>query len=367
MRPARLSQPMTWTQRGLVSALQKVVRSNPVHTDRIYLTGLSMGGFGSWELAARFPGWFAACVPICGGGAPEFAPRLVGLPTWAWHGGRDRVVPASGSSSQVKSIREAGSKVVQYTELKGVGHNSWSAAYGKKGALNWMFKQRKSAERPLPGLEMIRRTKSIRKGERIAFFGDSITQAGARPGGYVDLIKQVLASRKDLEDVEVIPAGISGHRVPDLEKRLERDILSKGATVVFIYIGINDVWHSQSGRGTTADDFRAGLIRITDKIKATKATVILATPTTIGERLVGENPLDTMLEDYSAISRLIAKKKKTTLVDLRSEMTNHLRIVNQANKERGILTGDGVHLNVAGNRFLADQAARGIVSALENR
>ncbi len=257
--------------------------------------------------------------------------------------------------------------MIKYTELKGIGHNSWSAAYGEKGAIDWMFKQSKSADRPLPGLEMIRRTKSIRKGERIAFLGDSITQSGALLGGYVDLIKNVLASRKDLENVEVIPAGISGHKVPDLEKRLDRDILKKGATVVFIYIGINDVWHSQSGRGTSASDFRAGLIRIIDKIKATNATVILATPTTIGERLVGENPLDTMLDDYSAISRNVAREKNISLLDLRLEMTNHLRVVNQANKDRGTLTSDGVHLNAAGNRFLADQAARGIVTALQGR
>ncbi|MEE9394057.1 MAG: alpha/beta fold hydrolase [Planctomycetota bacterium] len=357
----------TWSQLAVIEALKKVVRSNPVDVDRIYLTGLSMGGFGAWELAARHPDWFASCVPVCGGGDPKFASRLLGMPIWAWHGAADRVVPPSASRVMVEALGEYGSSPLKFSELEGVGHNSWTVAYGDDGAIDWMFEHSRSLKRKLAGLEMLRRTPLIRKGERIAFLGDSITQAGAGPGGYVDLIKKVLAARGDLEDVVVIGAGISGHRVPDLEKRLERDVLNKGATLVFIYIGINDVWHSRSGRGTSAEDFEAGLIRIIDRIKKSGATVILATPTVIGERATGRNELDEMLDQFSAISRKVAAQAKVTTMDLRTEMTDHLAVLNASDLAKGILTTDGVHLNAAGNRFLADRTARSMVEALERR
>ena len=91
--------------------------------------------------------------------------------------------------------------------------------------------------------------KPLNKGERIVFLGDSITQAGAGEGGYVTLVKEALARQYPDLGIEVIGAGISGNRVPDLEARLDRDVIQKKPTLVVIYIGINDVWHSQNGRG----------------------------------------------------------------------------------------------------------------------
>ena len=89
----------------------------------------------------------------------------------------------------------------------------------------------------------------LKKGDKIVFLGDSITQFGERPGGYVKLVRQYLAQKHAELQLEVIGAGISGHKVPDLEKRLDRDVLAHKPQVVVIYIGINDVWHSQQGRG----------------------------------------------------------------------------------------------------------------------
>ena len=95
----------------------------------------------------------------------------------------------------------------------------------------------------------------VSKGEVIAFFGDSITQAGAKPGGYCRLIGEAIVQKRPELGVEIVYAGISGNKVPDLEKRLDRDVLSKSPTVVFIYIGINDVWHSTRGKGTPKFQF----------------------------------------------------------------------------------------------------------------
>jgi len=204
----------------------------------------------------------------------------------------------------------------------------------------------------------------VGKGEVIAFFGDSITQAGARPGGYCKLIADSFKANRADDDVKIIYAGISGHKVPNLQLRLDRDVLSKKPTVVFIYIGINDVWHSTSGRGTSKDKFESGLRDLIKRIRAAKARIVLCTPSTIGEKHDGSNKLDKMLEEYSAISRKVAKETDVTLCDLRVAFIDHLKQHNSKNAERGILTSDGVHLNAAGNQFVAVQASRSIAKEL---
>lgn len=195
----------------------------------------------------------------------------------------------------------------------------------------------------------------LKAGDRIVFLGDSITQAGAAPGGYVTLVREAL--NKDHADLktEVIGAGISGNKVPDLEQRLERDVLSKKPTVVVIYIGINDVWHWTNGKGTKKEDFEAGLKRIIKQINDIGAKVILCTATVIGEKIDGANSQDKMLDEYCEVSRTVAKETKSQLLDLRKLFLDHLKQNNKANAAQGILTSDTVHLNPTGNRFLADR------------
>ena len=207
----------------------------------------------------------------------------------------------------------------------------------------------------------------VAKGEVIAFFGDSITQAGARPGGYCNLIAESFQANRPDDNVKIVYAGISGHKVPDLQKRLDRDVLSKKPTVVFIYIGINDVWHSTSGRGTPKDKFDSGLRDLIKKIRATDARVVLCTPSMIGEKTDGSNKLDSMLEEYAKVSRKVAKDVDVTLCDLRVAFVKHLKEHNAKNAERGILTSDGVHLNAAGNQFVAAQASQAIAQELRRR
>jgi len=207
----------------------------------------------------------------------------------------------------------------------------------------------------------------LKKGDVIAFFGDSITQAGRRPGGYCRLIAESIEKQHPELGVQVVYAGISGHKVPDLQKRLERDVLSKKPTAVFIYIGINDVWHSTRGRGTPVDKFESGLRELIQKISAKGAEIVLCTPSTIGEKTDGTNKLDKMLEEYAAVSRKVAADTGVTLCDLRKAFTSHLKNNNPENKSRGILTSDGVHLNAAGNKFVAGQAATAIATALRAR
>jgi len=202
---------------------------------------------------------------------------------------------------------------------------------------------------------------TLQKGDRVVFLGDSITQAGADKGGYVTLVREAL-EKKDL-GVEVIGAGISGNKVPDLEKRLEKDVLAKKPSVVVIYIGINDVWHSQNGKGTPKDEFEKGLRSLIERIGKAGARPVLCTASVIGEKTDGTNPLDKMLDEYCNVSRAVAKDTKTQLIDLRQAFLDHLKANNKENKDKGILTGDTVHLNAAGNKFVADQMLIGLLGA----
>jgi lysophospholipase L1-like esterase len=207
----------------------------------------------------------------------------------------------------------------------------------------------------------------LKKGDRIVFFGDSITQAGVNPDGYVTVLTAAIkAAHPDL-GIETVGAGISGNKVPNLQERLEKDVIAKKPTLVFIYIGINDVWHwkmDKDGKlldgGTTKEIFEAGLKDIIAKINAAGARVILCTPSVIGEKNDGSNERDAMLEEYSVVSRKVATETGSQLVDLRKAFTGHLKANNPDNLPKGILTGDGVHLNPAGNTFVATEMGKAI-------
>jgi len=198
------------------------------------------------------------------------------------------------------------------------------------------------------------------KPQRIVFLGDSITQGGVGPKGYVTLVRQAIEKDHPHAKIEVIGAGISGNRVPDLEKRLEKDVLSKQPTVVVIYIGINDVWHSLNGRGTSPEDFEQGLRRIIAAIEKQDAKVVLCTASVIGEKHDGSNPLDKKLDEYCQISRKVATETKSAMIDLRKAFLSHLKEHNAMNADKNVLTTDGVHLNDAGNEFVAKQMLSGL-------
>jgi lysophospholipase L1-like esterase len=197
----------------------------------------------------------------------------------------------------------------------------------------------------------------LRQGARIVFFGDSITQQGVKPNGYVSLIREELTTRYPDLGIEVIGAGVSGNKVPDLQNRLVRDVLQKKPTGVVIYIGINDVWHwnLKNLKGTTKEQFESGLREIIARIQYSGSAVMLCTPSVIGEKRDSSNAQDPMLKEYSEISRKIAKDLGVQLCDLHKAFQGYLAVHNTENVEKGILTTDGVHLNDEGNRFVAKE------------
>lgn len=131
-------------QQRLLELLAHLEQTCNIDPDRVYLTGLSMGGYGSWRLAADHPTRFAAVAPICGKGDPKDGARLTNLPIWAWHGTEDRAVPHAGSAAMVAAIKAAGGTRVRFTSLEHVGHFSWQAAYQSNDLYRWFDAQRAS-------------------------------------------------------------------------------------------------------------------------------------------------------------------------------------------------------------------------------
>lgn len=127
----------------LIALIDKIEREYNVDKKRIYITGLSMGGYGTFALCARQPERFAAAVPICGGGDLFDARQLTKLPMWVFHGEADNVVPVDESQRMVKVMNAAEGQHAKLTTYPGVGHNSWDKAYSDEAMWDWLFEQKR--------------------------------------------------------------------------------------------------------------------------------------------------------------------------------------------------------------------------------
>ena len=126
----------------LMGLLTELMSDSRVDPNRVYLTGLSMGGFGTWDLIARWPDTFAAALPVCGGGDTDSAVRIKDIPIWAFHGSDDAVVIPERSRDMIPALQRVGSNA-RYTEYPGVGHDSWTETYQNFEVLDWFFSQRR--------------------------------------------------------------------------------------------------------------------------------------------------------------------------------------------------------------------------------
>ena len=139
----------TWWSNDLLKALiDEIVKRYPIDQSRIYATGLSMGGFGTWNLACEYPDLFAAIAPICGGGTPFMASRLKDTPVWAFHGRKDNVVPVKCSKEMVDAVKRAGGDA-KLTVYPKADHDSWSRTYDNPELYKWLLShaKKKSAAR----------------------------------------------------------------------------------------------------------------------------------------------------------------------------------------------------------------------------
>lgn len=137
-----------WTEMtdALVALLDDVQAKYAVDPNRVYLTGLSMGGFGSWTLGCRHPERFAALAPICGGGEWYLAERLKNVPVWVFHGAQDPVVALRESQEMVTALERAGGNV-RLTIYPDAGHDSWTEAYNDPKLYEWFLSHRRNEEK----------------------------------------------------------------------------------------------------------------------------------------------------------------------------------------------------------------------------
>ncbi len=125
-----------------IAILDDVCKQYKTDKSRTYLTGLSMGGYGTWSLAAKYPDRWAAIVPICGGGDLGKAEAIKNIPCWCFHGDDDKAVPVQKSRDMIAELKKVGGKP-KYTEYPGVGHNSWDKAYATEELYTWLLEQKK--------------------------------------------------------------------------------------------------------------------------------------------------------------------------------------------------------------------------------
>lgn len=240
---------------GAIDALAKEFSIDP---DRLYVTGLSMGGYGSWDLLSRIPERIAAAAPVCGGGDATKIPVAKGVAVWAFHGMQDPVVPVARSREMIAALTAAGGAPL-FSEYPYVKHDSWNLAYGEPELLAWMFAQRRGqvvawdkvaspfAQPPsslCPGAGTMQSGLWFRplwKGRReqwakdvqkdqgaVVFFGDSITQ------GWNSLAT-------DFPGMKVANRGISGDTTRGLRTRVQGDVIALKPRAVSILIGTNDL------------------------------------------------------------------------------------------------------------------------------
>jgi lysophospholipase L1-like esterase len=192
------------------------------------------------------------------------------------------------------------------------------------------------------------------KKKKVIFFGDSITELGVKPNGYIRVIEDMIRNEDKATQYELIGKGIGGNKVYDLYLRMEEDVLKLQPDIVVVYIGVNDIWHkSMMGTGTDYDKFGKFYTALIQKLKAAGAKVIVCTPAVIGERHDSSNPQDGELNHYSNWIRKFAGDNQISLVDLRSIFLNYSKANNPNNLDSKILTYDRVHPNDEGNKVVA--------------
>lgn len=257
-RPAQPAEPNA-VGRLVLGLLESLQKEFSIDADRLYVTGPSMGGYGTWDWITRYPEMWAAGVPVCGGGDPGKAARAKGVAVWAFHGTQDKVILPARSQAMVAGMEAAGGKPF-FSEYTYTGHEAWVIAYHEPQLLPWMFAQRRGQLSPTfaalagpleqpptnqcpgagpmqPGiwfrqLWLSRRSAWAQSKEAdrgaVVFFGDSITQ------GWESLAK-------DFPNLKTANRGISGDTTRGLLTRVQGDVLDLKPRAVSLLIGTNDL------------------------------------------------------------------------------------------------------------------------------
>ncbi|MEX0642512.1 MAG: GDSL-type esterase/lipase family protein [Pirellulales bacterium] len=196
----------------------------------------------------------------------------------------------------------------------------------------------------------------LKKGDRIIFFGDSLTNLAGEEKpkehvtkGYVRIVRETLQQKHKDKNIEVDWVATGGHTVPDLLKRVDKDVIAKKPTIVVIQIGCNDA------RRIPKETFQTSLDELIDKLQQAGIQVVQCSLTSVGEKHDGTNQDDPKLEAFAQVQREVAKAQKVPLADLRKAFVAYWKKNNPDNKPSGVLTYDGNHFNQQGHDFVADE------------
>jgi lysophospholipase L1-like esterase len=194
----------------------------------------------------------------------------------------------------------------------------------------------------------------IKPGEKIAFLGDSITAGGAAtPAGYVRLVISGLEANGI--KAEAIPAGVSGNTSKDMLARVERDVIARKPDWMTLSCGVNDVWHGPTG--CTLEEYKTNISTLVEKVQGAGIKLVILTSTMIGEDQAVPN--NQKLIAYNDFLKELAQSKNLPLADLNTEMQAAVKAAGPEIKGN-VLTGDGVHMNPAGNEMMATGVLKGM-------
>src|SRR5262249_52779605 len=200
--------------------------------------------------------------------------------------------------------------------------------------------------------DVARQPIQLKKGDRVIFFGDSLTALAVKDShvpegkGYVPLVREALKEK----GVEVDAVATGGHKVTDLLKRVDKDVIAKKPAVVVIQIGVND-----AGAGVTPEQFKGQLEELIDRLEKGGARVVQCTCTCRREGYDANDAFDKKLDALAETARTLAREKKLPLIDLRQAFLDYWKEHNPDNKPKGILTYDGNHWTEAGHKYVAEQ------------
>lgn len=207
---------------------------------------------------------------------------------------------------------------------------------------------------------------------KIVCLGDSITEQGEGPGGYVWLVRHYLAAIYPQQGIEVVNAGISGHKSSEMLARFQRDVLDRTPDLVTISVGVNDVWHAfrdfahgqdypegNLPNGIPLEDYKKNVEAMIDQARKANIKVMILTPTLIYENL--DSPENARLTRYCGALKDLAQRRKCLFVDYQKPFKD---LVNVYRRETGgtdnLLTVDGVHMNSSGNKVMAHALLAGL-------
>lgn len=191
---------------------------------------------------------------------------------------------------------------------------------------------------------------ALKKGDRILFYGDSLTAQALTPKGWVTLLREHFKKNHPDLGIEVTTFAVGGYPLVQRLKKLDEEVLAKKPTVVVIQGGVPDAL-----RNFTSEEFKSALETMIERLRNAEVRVVLCSCTSLGEKKDGSNRVDKRLDEFAEIARQVARDKKVPLNDLRKAFQDYWNKNNPDNKDKGILTYDGNHFNDAGNQLVAER------------